>query len=89
MSDQYGKFCNWFCMPLCKVEELTMLLITWGCIREPRTHWRANEFRDCMELLVLSLLNILGQGASFHSLGPLRHISLRECCTFSKCSLMY
>jgi hypothetical protein len=34
-SDRYGKFCHWFCMPLCKVEELTTLLMTWGYVREP------------------------------------------------------
>mgnify|MGYP006168696227 CR=1 FL=1 len=27
-SDRYGKICHWFCMPLCKVEELTTLLMT-------------------------------------------------------------
>jgi hypothetical protein len=59
-----------------------MLLITRGYIREPRMHWPANEVRDHTELLVLSLLYILGCGASFCSLQPLCHISLSECCTF-------
>ena len=29
-SDRYGEFRHWFRMPLCKVEELTTLLMTWG-----------------------------------------------------------
>jgi hypothetical protein len=52
-------------MPLCRVEELTLLLNTWGYDHEPRMHWCAKEFRDCTELLVLSLLYNYGVGHPF------------------------
>jgi hypothetical protein len=69
-SDRYGKFCHWFCMPLCKVEELTTLLMTRGYVRKSRTFWHAQEFRERTELLVMSSLYVLGRGASFCSLRP-------------------
>ncbi len=37
---------------------------------------------DCTELLVISLLYILGCGTSYCSLWPLCHISSSKCCTF-------
>ena len=81
-SDRYGEFHHWFRMPLCKVEELTTLLMTWGYVREPRTFWRAQEFRERTELLVMSSLYVLGRGASVRSLRPLCHISTSECRAF-------
>jgi hypothetical protein len=81
-SDRYGEFHHCFRMPLCKVEELTTLLMTWGYVREPRTFWRAQEFRERTELLVMSSLYVLGRGASFCSLRPLCHISASECRCF-------
>jgi hypothetical protein len=69
-------------MPLSKVEELTTLLVSRGCIREPRTHWQKQEFRDCAKLLVMSALYILAHGASFRSLRPLCHMSKSECTNF-------
>jgi len=69
-------------MPLCKVEELTTLLMTRGYVREPRTFWRAQEFRERTELLVMSSLYVLGRGTSFCSLRPLCHISTSECRIF-------
>ena len=81
-SDRYGEFRHWFRMPLCKVEELTTLLMTRGYVREPRTFWRAQEFRERTELLVMSSLYVLGHGASFCLLRPLCHISASECRSF-------
>ena len=83
-SERYGEFRHWFCMPLCKVEELTTLLMTRGYLREPRTFWCAQEFRECTEpeLLVMSSLYVLGRGASVRSLRPLCHISTSECRAF-------
>ncbi len=81
-SDRYGEFRHWFRMPLYKVEELTTLLMTWGYVREPRTFWRSQEFRECTELLVMSSLYVFGRGASFRSLRPLCHISASECRVF-------
>jgi hypothetical protein len=69
-------------MPLYKVEELTTLLVSRGCIREPRTYWQMQEFRDPKELLVMSALYILGHGASFQSQWPLCHMSKSECTNF-------
>ena len=81
-SDRDGEFCHFFRMPLSKVEELTTKLVLRGCVREPRTHWRKQEFRDRAELLVMSALYILAHGASFRSLRPLCHISKSECTIF-------
>jgi hypothetical protein len=67
-SDWYGELCHWFQMPLYKVERLTTNFVPRGCIREPRIHWRMQEFHNHAELLVMSALNILGHGASFRSL---------------------
>jgi hypothetical protein len=59
------------------------LLMSRGCIREPRTHqWQMQEFRNRTELLVMSALYILGHGASFCSLPPLCHMSKSECTNF-------
>jgi len=81
-SDRYGEFRHWFPMRLCKVEELTTLLMTRGYVREPRTFWYAQEFRERTELLVMSSLYVSGHGASFRSLRPLCHISASECHLF-------
>ena len=69
-------------MPLCKEEELTTLLMTRGYVREPRTFWRAQEIRECTDVLVMSSLYVLGRGSSFCSLRPLCHISASECRLF-------
>jgi hypothetical protein len=69
-------------MPLCKVEKITTLFMAWDYVHEPRAHWRAQEFHDCMKLLVLSLLYIIGHGASFCLLWPLCHISASKRHTF-------
>ncbi len=37
-SDHFGDFCHWFCMPLAKVEVLTIILIDRGYIVPPRSH---------------------------------------------------
>ena len=87
MSDRYGKICHWFQMPLYKVEELTTLLMSRDCIREPRTHWQMLAFRDCTELLVILSVYILGHGAYFFSLRPLCHMSKSDCTKFSTYSL--
>ena len=81
--DRYDKCCHWFCMPLCKLEELTTLPVLRSFICEPMIYWRMLEFRKCVELLVMSLLYILGHGASFRSLRPLCHMSKSNCTNFS------
>jgi hypothetical protein len=40
LSDRFGKFRHYFCMPLSKVEALTDTLITRGYVRLPRTRCR-------------------------------------------------
>jgi hypothetical protein len=66
-SDRYSQFCHCFCMPLWKVEELTSLLIERGYIPFPRSRLRQVEFRKQTELLVMSLLYLLGTGSGFRS----------------------
>ncbi len=44
MSDRYGKFCAWFCMPLEYVERLTELMIVCGYIQEPRSLLHCAKF---------------------------------------------
>ncbi len=56
--------------------------MTWGYVRDPRKFWRAQEFREHTELLVMSSLYVVGRGTSFRSLRPLCHISTSEFCVF-------
>jgi hypothetical protein len=73
--DHYGKFCHWFRMTLSKVKALTDTLIAQGYIKEPRTLFCCWEFRDRVELLVMSALYILGHGTAFRSCNALCNIS--------------
>ena len=81
-SDRYGDFRHYFRMPLCKVEELTSLLILRGYIKQPRSHFRRGEYRERSEILVMSALYTLGNGASFRSLRVQTNISISECRKF-------
>jgi hypothetical protein len=65
-------------MPLAKVEELTNILIHRGYIKLPRSHWRRAVFREHSELLVMSVLYLLGMVAAFCSCKPLCGISMSE-----------
>ena len=65
-------------MPLSKVEDLTNILIDRGYIIPPRTYQRCAVFRECLELLVMSALYLLGTGAAFCSCKPLCGISTSE-----------
>jgi hypothetical protein len=86
-SDRYGDFCHYFRMPLFKVEELTSLLIRRGYIEQPRSHFRRGEYRERSEILVMSALYVLGNGASFRSLRAQTNISISECRKFFYASL--
>ena len=78
VSDRFGHFCHYFCMPLRKIEELTDLLITRGYVPYPRTRCRQQEFRERTELLVMSSIYMLGMGASFRACQPMCSISTSE-----------
>jgi len=65
-------------MPLTKVEELTNILIDHGYINPPRSHRRRAVFHERSELLVMSVLYLLGTGAAFCSCKPLCGISTSE-----------
>jgi hypothetical protein len=80
--DHYGKLCQWFCMPLAKVEALTKILINCGYIDPPRMHCCRAESHECSELLVMSVLYILGTGAAFWSCKALCGISTSKVCIF-------
>ena len=86
-SDRYGDFRHYFRMPLFKVEELTSLLIWWGYINQPRSYFRQREYRERAEILVMSALFTLGNGASFRSLQVQTNISISECRKFFYVSL--
>jgi hypothetical protein len=57
-SDNFGKFCHYFCMPLSKVEALTDSLITCGYVRFPRTRCRQAEFRECAHGAIGNVVSI-------------------------------
>ena len=67
-------------MPLSKVEDLTNILIDRGYIipPRPRSHWRCAVFCEHSELLVMSVLYLLGTGAAFCYCKPLCGISTSE-----------
>ena len=67
-------------MPLTKVEELTNILTDRGYNNPPRSHRRRAVFRNRSELLVMSMLYLLGTGAPFRSCKPLCGISMSEVC---------
>ena len=66
-SDRFGEFRQFFRMPLSKVEMLTDTLIQRGFVPTPRTKFRQAEFRERTELLVMSAIYILANGAAFRS----------------------
>jgi hypothetical protein len=78
-SDRYGNFRHYFRMPLFKVEELTTLLIRRGYIDQPRSYFRQREYRERADILVMSVLHTLGNGASFRSLRAQTNISISKC----------
>jgi hypothetical protein len=78
VSDRFGHFRHYFCMPLRKVEEVTDLLITRGYVPYPRTRCRQHEFRKRIELLVMSSLYLLGTVASFRACQPMCFIARRS-----------
>jgi hypothetical protein len=45
-SDRFGELRHWFRMPLFKVDQLTEMLMMNGCITEPRSLRRRDEFRE-------------------------------------------
>jgi len=81
--DRYGEFRHWFRMPLTKVEELTNILIDREYINRPRSHWCRAVFRERLELLVMSVLYLLGTGAACRSCKPFCGISTSEVRKFS------
>jgi hypothetical protein len=77
-SDRFGEFRQFFRMPLSKVEMLTDTLIQRGFVPTPRTKFRQAEFRERTELLVMSAIYILANGAAFRSCRTLCGICTSE-----------
>jgi len=77
-SDRFGHFRHYFRMPLSKVEELTDMLINQGYVRLPRSLCRRAEFRERTELLVMSSIYLLANGAAFRAIQPMCSISTSE-----------
>ena len=77
-SDCFGHFRHYFCMPLSKVEELTDMLIKQGYVFFPRTRWCQAKFWEQTELLVMSSLSLLANGAAIRAIQPLCSISTFE-----------
>jgi hypothetical protein len=76
-SDKFGEFCNWFRMPLSKVEELTDIFINRGYLKPARSLLRRSEFRERSELFNTALYR-LGTGVSFRTCQALCNISTSE-----------
>jgi hypothetical protein len=76
--DRFSKFCDFFCMPLSKLNELVGIFIRRGYIPMPRSLFRRGKFHEHAELLVMALLHILVKGASFKCCRTLTHISTPE-----------
>jgi hypothetical protein len=77
-SNCFGEFCQWFCMFLRKVEELTTILINHEYITWPRSHHLCKVFWEHLELLVMSALYLLATGATFCCCKPLCGICTLE-----------
>jgi hypothetical protein len=77
-SDCFGEFCQWFCMSLGKVEELTTILINHEYITQPRSHRLCKVIQERLELLVMSALYLLATGATFCCCKPLCGICTLE-----------
>ena len=78
LSDRYGEFRHWFRMPLAKVERLADIFIDRGYVEPHRTYFCQCEFRERVELLVMSSLYLLGSGAAFHLCRAVCKISTSE-----------
>ncbi len=62
--DRFLEFCDFFCMPLMKVDELMDVFIGRGYLHMPRSLSRPAKFCERAELLVMSALHILGKGVA-------------------------
>ena len=82
LSDRFGHFHRYFCMPLWKVEELADLLIRCWYVPLPRTRFHQAEFCERTKLLVMSSLYLLGTRAAFWVCQLLCSISTSEVRTF-------
>ena len=78
LSDRFGEFRHWFRMPLTKVEQLADLFINREYVQPSRSFLRQGEFRERVELLVMSSLYLLGSGAAFRSCRVVCKISTSE-----------
>jgi hypothetical protein len=76
--DRFLEFRDFFHMQLTKVDELVDVFIRRGYLCMPRSLSRRAKFCERAELLVMSLLHILGKGASFRCCRTLTHISMPE-----------
>jgi hypothetical protein len=81
-SDRFSECRDFFHKLLAKVEELVDILIRHGYVWMPRSLSRHREFSECVELLVMSALHILGSGATFRCCHTLTHISSSEVSKF-------
>ena len=81
-SNRFGKFCNWFRMPLSKGEELTDVCINRGYLRHARSLLWRSEFRKQSEIFIITALYRLGTGASFWTCRAVSNISVSKICSF-------
>jgi hypothetical protein len=66
-SERFEEFHNWFRMPLSKIEELTDMFINREYIKPARSLMYRAEFREWLELFIMTALYRLGTGASFRT----------------------
>ena len=78
LADRFGEFCHWFRMPLTKVEQLADMFINPEYVQPSHSFLRRGNFRECVELLVMSLLYLLGSGTAFCSCRVVCKISTSE-----------
>ena len=76
--DRFGEFCNWFRMPLSKIEQLTDMFINREYIKPARSLMYQAEFREWSELFIMTAIYRLGTGASFRTCRALCNISTSE-----------
>jgi hypothetical protein len=82
-SDKFGKFCNWFQMPLLKGEELTDVCINRGYLKPARSSLWRSEFRERSEIFIMTAaLYRLGTGSSFWTCRVVSNISVSEIRSF-------
>jgi hypothetical protein len=81
-SDWFGKFWNWFQMPMSKIKELTDIFINCGYLQPARSLMLSAEFHEQSELFIMSAFYHLGSGNLFCTFQAMCHISVLHTCKF-------